>query len=124
MGLGGQVNYAGFTVGASYTDPGHYGEVSGQDKQQYMATVGAKYDWNQAAFAVNFEDGEGYNPAWGATAAAAMVAGLKAGETAVNYNYVRNYDAVGFGATYTWFPGSGQRHRCGLLQPVRCLHRR
>ena len=102
LGLGGQASYAGFTLGASYTDPGHYGEVKGQGKQQYMATVGGKYDWNQAAFAINFEDGEGYNPFW----AAGLPGGaLKPGLGAADVDYVRNYMAVGFGATYTWFPG-------------------
>jgi hypothetical protein len=103
LGIGGQVNYAGFTVGASYTDPGHYDEGQGQDKDQYMATIGAKYDWDKAAFAVNFEDGEGYDvtfPLNGVTPG-----GLKAGENAIDSNYIRDYKAVGFGATYTWFPG-------------------
>jgi len=102
LGIGGQASYAGFTLGASYTDPGHYDEVKGQGKQQYMATVGGKYDWNQAAFAINFEDGEGYNTGW---AAGAPAPPLKAGLLPVDADYVRNYMAIGFGATYTWFPG-------------------
>jgi len=107
LGLGGQVNYAGFTVGASYTDPGHYDELKGQGKQQDMWTLGGKYDWNQAAFAINFEDGEGYNPDWAvAVGGTGVPAGaLKGGLNAVDSNYVRNYMALGFGATYTWFPG-------------------
>jgi hypothetical protein len=107
LGLGGQVNYAGFTVGASYTDPGHYDELKGQGKQQDMWTLGGKYDWNQAAFAINFEDGEGYNPDWAVAAGGTGVpaGALKGGLNAVDSNYVRNYMALGFGATYTWFPG-------------------
>jgi hypothetical protein len=102
LGIGGQVSYAGFTLGASYTDPGHYDEIKGQGKQQYMATVGGKYDWNQAAFAINFEDGEGYNTGW---AGGVPAAPLKPGLGAADIDYVRDYMAIGFGATYTWFPG-------------------
>jgi outer membrane protein OmpU len=104
LGIGAQVNFAGFTVGASYTDPGHYDELAGQDKQQYMATIGGKYDWNQASFAINAEDGEGYNISWSGLGAAALGV-AKAGQTAISENYIRDYNAVGFGATYTWFPG-------------------
>jgi hypothetical protein len=104
LGIGGQVNYAGFTVGTSYTDPGHYDEVAGQDKQQYMWTVGGKYDWSHASLAINYEDGEGYNTAR-IGAAAASFGTAKAGETVTDANYLRDYQAVGLGATYTWFPG-------------------
>lgn len=100
LGIGAQVNYAGFSVGASYTDPGHYDEFSGHDKDQYMWTIGGKYEWNQAAFAINYEDGEDYNTAWSSLAAANMGT-AKAGETPISIDYVKDYQAVGLGATYT-----------------------
>jgi outer membrane protein OmpU len=104
LGLGGQVNFAGFTVGASYTNGGHYDEAQGQDKPQDMWTLGAKYDWNKASFAINLEDGEGYNLAWAGAAPSATLGESKTGDT-TDMDYMRNYDAIGFGATYTWFPG-------------------
>jgi len=102
MGIGGQANFSGFTVGASYTDPGSYGEIKGQDKNQFMWTVGGKYEWDKAAVAVNFEDGAGYNVNWGVNG---LPAGLKTGENVIDTDYVRSFDAIGLGATYTWFPG-------------------
>ena len=106
LGLGGQVAFAGFTLGASFTDPGKYDTFRGQEKNQDMFTVGGKYEWNQAAFAINFEDGEGYNLAWaGGTVGATGLGTAKTGATTANDDYVRNYQALGFGATYTWFPG-------------------
>jgi outer membrane protein OmpU len=104
LGLGGQVGFAGFTVGASYSNAGHYDALAGQDKPQDMWTLGAKYDWGQAAFAINGELGEGYDISWAGLAPGATLGESKAGDV-IDTDYIRQYDAIGFGATYTWFPG-------------------
>jgi outer membrane protein OmpU len=100
LGLGAQVNFAGFTVGGSYSNGGHYDAASGEDKPQDMWTLGAKYDWDKASFAINGELGEGYDMAWGIGGGVAKTAAALA-----NPDYIRQYDALGFGATYNWFPG-------------------
>jgi hypothetical protein len=100
LGLGAQVNYAGFTLGGSYSNGGHYDAAKGEDKPQDMWTAGLKYDMDKASFAINGELGEGYDIAWGTGAGVA-----KSGDSASNPDYIRQYDALGFGATYTWFPG-------------------
>jgi hypothetical protein len=100
LGLGAQVNFAGFTVGGSYSNGGHYDATKGEDKPQDMWTLGVKYDMDKASFAINGELGEGYDIAWGTGGGVA-----KTGDSAANPDYIRQYDALGFGATYTWFPG-------------------
>jgi hypothetical protein len=55
---------------------------------------------DKASFAINGELGEGYDIAWGTGAGVA-----KSGDSASNPDYIRQYDALGFGATYTWAPG-------------------
>jgi hypothetical protein len=104
LGLGAQFNYAGFTVGGSYTNAGHYDALANQDKPQDMWTLGAKYDWEKASFAINGELGEGYDLAWGNGASIGQLGQNKTGDT-TDYDYIRQYDAIGLGATYTWFPG-------------------
>lgn len=88
-GLGAQAMYAGFTVGASYVDAGHYmtAKNAGQTDDQDAMTVGVKYEFDKVGVAANYMSGEGYQHA------------LAAG------TYVDNFSALGLGATYTWFPG-------------------
>jgi hypothetical protein len=102
LGLGAQVNFAGFTVGGSYSNGGHYDAVKFEDKPQDMWTLGAKYDMDKASFAINGELGEGYDMTWGGSANLGVA---KTGDAGGNPDYIRQYDALGFGATYTWFPG-------------------
>ena len=103
LGLGGQVNFAGFTVGGSYSNGGHYDAAKGQDKPQDMWTAGVKYDMDKASFAINGEMGEGYDIAWGVGGGIAKE--NPTFQAPLNSDYIRSYDALGFGATYTWFPG-------------------
>ena len=100
--LGAQVGYAGFTVGGNYTDAGSYNAGAGQDKDQDVWTVGAGYKFDRASFAGSCLQGRGYNNA-----------GAVAGGTAFNNlapavgsdNYVKSYEAYGFGAGYSVFDG-------------------
>jgi len=89
FGLGAQAMYAGFTVGGSYVDAGHYNTMkdADQSKDQTVWTGGVKYEFDKVAVAANYMDGEGYAPLAGVT------------------SYVEDFSAVGLGATYTWFPG-------------------
>ncbi|MDD2325513.1 MAG: porin [Alphaproteobacteria bacterium] len=93
-GLGAQAMYAGFTLGASYVDAGHFGTLkdAGQTQDQDVWNVGLKYEFDKVAVAANYMNGEGYY-------------GLSdyAGTSATTY--VDNFSALGMGATYTWFPG-------------------
>lgn len=82
-GIGGQAAYAGFTFGASYVDAGKMATKVGEDKNQDAFSVGLSYEFDKVAMAVNYMTGEGYFAA----------------------GYVDDYSALGFGATYTWFPG-------------------
>ncbi len=85
-GIGAQAAYAGFTLGTSYVDAGKMGTRVGEDKDQDSFAVGMKYEFDKVAMAVNYMTGEGY-----------MYDGASA--------YVDDFSAIGFGATYTWFPG-------------------
>jgi predicted porin len=87
-GIGGQAAYAGFTLGASYVDAGNMGTQVGEDKDQDVFSVGLKYEFDKVAMAVNYMNGEGYLFTGGAAT-----------------DYVDRYSALGFGTTYTWFPG-------------------
>ncbi len=95
-GLGSQLTYAGFTLGGGYTNAGHLGTVSGQEKEQDVWTAGLKYEMDKVAVAVNGLQGRGYNNGFDIAGSTANMG---------SYDYVRDYRAVGFGATYTWFPG-------------------
>lgn len=88
-GIGGQAMYAGFTLGASYVDAGHYLTAKGaaQDDDQDVWNIGLKYEFDKVAVAANYMSGEGYAPTLGAG------------------TYVDSFTALGLGATYTWFPG-------------------
>ncbi len=89
-GVGAQAMYAGFTLGGSYVDAGHFGTFKdlGENNDQNVWTVGLKYEFDKVAMAANYMQGQGYNQ---------FVSGTNA--------YVDQYSAVGVGATYTWFPG-------------------
>lgn len=88
-GLGAQALYAGFTFGGSYVDAGHKGTATGQELNQDVWTVGLGYEIDKVALAANYMDGKGYyNSLAGADS-----------------DYVDSFDALGLGATYTWFSG-------------------
>lgn len=99
-GLGTQVAYAGFTFGGSYVDAGSYNTfetTSGlnQDKEQNVWTLGAKYEQNKYAVAVNYMRAKGYKFSLdGSTTGAAA-----------DQDYVKSFNAYSVGGTYTWFPG-------------------
>jgi outer membrane protein OmpU len=95
-GLGTQVAFDGFTIGGAYNDMGRYNTVANQDKNQDSYNVGAKYEFDKVGVALNYLHGKGYDNV--------LTGGAGASGTG-NANYVKNYDAAGAGATYTWFPG-------------------
>jgi hypothetical protein len=92
-GAGAQLTYAGVTVGGSYVDAGHMGEIQGQTPDQGKAqdvwTFGVKYGFDKVELAANVMDGRGYSQYL----------------TSLGSNYVRDFQAYGAGATYNWFPG-------------------
>lgn len=96
-GLGTQVAFNGFTVGGAYNSLGNYNVVKGQDNNQHSYNVGAKYEFDKVGVALNWLHGKGYDNLLGT--------GTTAASTAANTNWVKNYNAYGAGATYTWFPG-------------------
>jgi predicted porin len=83
--LGGQVTYAGFTVGGSYYDPGDFLMEVGQDEDQSVWSLGATYEFGKAAIGVSYVNGEGW---------------VNNADT-----YVEDYSAVGVGGEYSWMPG-------------------
>jgi len=95
-GVGGQVGFNGFTVGASYVDEGRYDTVHGQNKAQDIATIGGKYEFDKVGVGASWLTGQGYTDylTQATTAASANLT-----------DYVRSFNAEGVGATYTWFPG-------------------
>ena len=104
-GLGGQFMFAGFTFGGSYVDAGRYGTVEGQNKAQDSFTIGAKYEFDKVALAINGLEGRGYNNGFrvnGNGLGGAAFTGLNSTD---HTNYVKDFKALGLGATYTWFPG-------------------
>ncbi len=91
--LGGQVGYAGFTVGGNYTDGGRYNTTALQTRDQHVWSVGASYKFDRASIAGSYLSGEGYNNMFGtATATSAS-------------NYADHYRAWGIGAGYSLFDG-------------------
>lgn len=96
--FGGQVGYAGFTIGGSYADVGNFATVTGQNDDQSVWTAGIKYEWDKLGVAFSYLGGEGYYNSF-----------ARQGSTALNtindVNYVESFNAYGFGATYNWFPG-------------------
>ncbi len=113
-GLGAQAMYAGFTLGGSYVDAGHMGttKAANETKDQNVWTIGLKYEFDKVALATNYMRGKGYydlvdgsttiteNVTIDGTAATATTTSNTIGTT-----YVDRFSALGFGATYTWFPG-------------------
>ncbi|NTU76979.1 MAG: porin, partial [Alphaproteobacteria bacterium] len=106
-GLGAQASYAGFTLGGSYVDAGRLGtfedtlaagEYGRQNKQQDVWTLGLKYEFDKVALAVNGMRGQGYNNSF-------SIAGHNVDTSTDRSNYVKDFSAIGLGATYTWFPG-------------------
>jgi len=95
-GIGAQAMYAGFTLGGSYVDAGSFMAGNLQNKDQHVWTAGLKYEFDKVALAVNGMRGEGYNNGFAATGNVS---------TANRVNYVKDFSAIGLGATYTWFPG-------------------
>ncbi len=90
-GVGSQVAYADFTLGASYANNGRANTAQGEDRNQDTWTFGLKYEGiKDVELAASYLTGEGYY----------TVAGLSAGR-----QYIDSYDMLGLGATYTWFPG-------------------
>lgn len=96
--LGGQAAYAGFTFGASYSDLGSYNTYHGQNKDQTVFSVGGKYEFSNVGVAMNYMNGEGY-------ANYLSLAGAATSTAAKDVNYVKDFNAYGVGATYTWFSG-------------------
>lgn len=100
-GIGGQLAYAGFTVGGNYQDAGSFGAATNtatgaeQNKDQHTWSAGVKYEAAKWAAAFSYLSGKGYNNAF--TSASAP--------TANTSNYVKDFNAYGVGGTYTWFPG-------------------
>ncbi len=85
-----------FTLGGSYVDAGRYNTYDHQNKDQTVWTAGLKYEFKEITLGVSGLGGEGYNNGF-------AVAGT--GPDTNHTNYVDDFKAVGFGATYTWFPG-------------------
>ena len=99
--IGGQVGYAGFTVGGNYTDAGSFGTVAGQDKEQDVWSAGASYKFDRASVAGSYLSGRGYNNLGGLGAPAAASFNTTGSST----NYSKSFEAYGFGAGYSVFDG-------------------
>lgn len=99
--VGGQVGYAGFTVGGNYTDAGRLLTVAGQDNKQQVFSVGASYKFDRASVAGSYLLGSGYNNMqFGALATA------NDSTTPASWqNYSAGYQAWGIGAGYSLFDG-------------------
>ena len=95
-GLGAQFMYAGFTFGGSYVDAGRFMTAEGQNKDQNVWSLGVKYEFDKVSLALNGLQGQGYNNGF-------VVKGD--GLDSSHQNYVKDFKALGLGATYTWFPG-------------------
>jgi hypothetical protein len=98
-GIGTQVMYGNFTVGGSYVNAGHYATYTTgyvQNEPQDVWSVGIKYEKDNYALALNGLHGRGYFNS------ARREGALSSSE---DCNYVREFNALGAGATYTWFPG-------------------
>lgn len=86
-GLGAQAAYQGFTLGANYTDNGHYNTVVTETKNQQTYAVGLTYELNKVAVGVDYLNAKGYSDA------------------AFANGYVKTFNKYGVGGTYTWAPG-------------------
>jgi len=98
-GLGTQVAFNGFTLGGAYNDLGDYDTVNGggidQNRGQTSWNVGGKYEFDKVGVGLSYIHGKGYD-----NMLTNDTTGAGSGE-----NYVKRYNALGTGATYTWFPG-------------------
>ena len=97
-GVGAQAMYAGFTAGGSYVDAGRMGTRAIENRDQNVWNLGLKYEFDKVALATNYMNGEGYY-----TLLTTNVTPSSTGTPASVY--VDDFSALGFGATYTWFPG-------------------
>jgi hypothetical protein len=94
-GFGAQAAYDGFTVGATYTDMGHFmtgaNTATGktQDKDQHTFGASLKYEFSKVAVGFNYLGGTGYDNNMG-------LAGN---------DYVKSFNNYGFAGAYTWAPG-------------------
>jgi hypothetical protein len=95
-GAGTQIGFNGFTVGGSYNNTGRYGTTFGQNKDQADESLGLKYEFDKVALGASWLTGHGYDN---------MLADTSNGGSTANTNYVKEFNAYGAGATYTWFPG-------------------
>ncbi len=95
-GFGGQVGYQGFTVGGSYMSDGRYDTIHAQNREQNNFTLGGKYEFDKVAIAANWITASGYDD---------MLVGGSTATGFANTDYVKDFNAYGLGATYTWFPG-------------------
>ena len=85
--------YRDFTLGFNYTDLGHYGSTSIQNKSQQVYGAGLKYAFCcKLAVSFNWLGGKAYDNA------------LSLG-TAGAQKYVKDFNNYNFGAAYTWAPG-------------------
>ena len=94
FGFGTQVAFNGVTIGGAYNRMGRYNTMEVQNKTQDSYNIGAKYEFDKVGVAASYLHGKGYDNL--------LLNGT--GSTA-DTNYVSKYNALGAGATYTWFPG-------------------
>ncbi|NDC56646.1 MAG: porin [Alphaproteobacteria bacterium] len=102
-GFGGQVAYAGFTVGGSWLDAGEMNTIAGQNNDQTVGTLGVSYGWDRFGLAFSWLTAEGYNNGFDNTIAQGVTANTVGGLT--NVNYIDDLNVYGVGGTYNWFPG-------------------
>ncbi len=100
--LGGQLGYAGFTVGGNYTDAGRYNTTAAQDSDQHVWSVGGTYKFDRASVGGSYLAGKGYNNQ-GAVAGATGFSTVAV--AAATDNYVDSYEVWGLGAGYSLFEG-------------------
>ena len=95
-GVGTQVAFNGFTVGGAFNSMGNYNTVAGQNRMQNSYNLGGKYEFDKVGVAVSYLHGKGYDNL--------LQHGVSTG-LVDDTSYVSKYNALGAGATYTWFPG-------------------
>jgi hypothetical protein len=98
-GLGAQGALNGFTLGATYDDNGNYDAVIGQNKDQDQYGAALKYEFSKVGVGVSYLGGRGYDNML--TGAAANTATTNVAGT----NYIKDFNSIGAGGSYTWAPG-------------------